>query len=74
MKKNSSLVQLSMSGNSISSECAQLIVEALQHNNTLQVLQLPHYSDDGEERIRSSAEEVNKKRESRNCQVKLEIR
>ena len=73
MKKNNSLVKLVMRGNPISGECAQLIVQALQHNNTLQYLQLPGYSDDVEERIRSLAEEVNKKRESRNCQVKLEV-
>ena len=73
MKKNNSLVRLYMQGNPISGECAQLIVQALQHNNTLQLLWLPRYSDDVKERIRLSAEEVNKKRESRNCQVKLEV-
>ena len=73
MKKNTSLVELYMKGNRISGECARLIVEALQHNNTLQLLWLPSYSDDVEERIRLSAKEVNKKRESRNCQEKLEI-
>ena len=71
MKKNTSLVKLCMWGNPISGECAQLIVQALQHNNTLQQLWLPSYSDDIEKRIRLSAEEVNEKRESRNCQVKL---
>ena len=73
MKKNNSLVELDMYGNPISRECAQLIVQALQHNNTLQDLRLPWYSDDVKKRIRLSAEEVNKKRESRNCQVKLDI-
>ena len=73
MKKNTSLVKLCMYDNHISKECAQLIVEALEHNNTLQILKLPSYSDDVEERIRLSAKEVNKKRESRNCQEKLEI-
>ena len=70
MKKNTSLVQLYMYDNPISGECAQLIVQAFQHNNTLQILLLPSYSDDIEKRIRLSAEEVNKKRKSRN-QVKL---
>ena len=73
MKKNTSLVELYMRNNPISRECAQLIVQALQHNNTLQLLRLPSYSDDIVKRIRLSAEEVNKKRESRNCQVKLYI-
>ena len=74
MKKNTSLVELYMHYNRISGECAQLIVEALQHNNTLQLLDLPFYSGDVKERIRLSAEEVNKKRENRNCEVKLMIR
>ena len=73
MKKNYSLDALIMQHNPISGECAQLIVQALQHNNTLQELCLPDYSDDVKEKIRLSAEEVNKKRESRNCQAKLEI-
>ena len=72
--KNPSLVELDMYDNSISGECAQLIVEALQHNDTLQLLRLPRYSDDVKDRIRLSAEEINKKRESRKCQVKLEIK
>ena len=73
MKKNNSLVRLYMYDNPISTECAQLIVQALQHNNTLQDLWPPSYSYDVNERIRLSAEEVNKMRESRNCQVKLKI-
>ena len=74
MKKNTSLVQLYMHGNPISEKYAQLIVEALQHNNTLQKLCFSlDYSEDIKERIRLSVEEVNKKRESRECQVKLEI-
>ena len=72
--KNTSLVELYMHDNPISGECAQLIVQALQHNNTLQILWLPgSYCEDVKEMIRLSAEEVNKKRESRDCQVKLEI-
>ena len=73
MKKNTSLVELYMYWNPISGKCAQLIVQALQQNNTLQQLMLPSYSDDVEERIRLSAEEVNNKRKSRNCQKKFEI-
>ena len=64
LKKNTSLVELRMFNNPISGECAQLIVEALQHNSTLLLLYLPQYSDDIKKRIRLSAEEVNKKRQS----------
>ena len=74
MKKNTSLVELFMQDTPISGEYAQLIVEGLKHNSTLQILYLPfgyqHYIKEG---IRLSVEEVNKKRESCNCQVKLEI-
>ena len=73
MKKNTSLVRLDINHNRISGECAQLIVQALQHNNTLQLLWLDHYRDDVKEKIRSLQEEVNKKRETHGCQVKLEI-
>ena len=74
MKKNTSLVQLMIGCNPISEECAQLIVQALQYNNTLQELWLNYdYHDDVQEKIRSLQEEVNKKRETRGCQVKLEI-
>ena len=74
MKKNTSLVELFMHDTRISGEYAQLIVEGLKDNNTLQKLYLcfgyQHYIKEG---IRLSVEEVNKKRESCNCQVKLEI-
>ena len=73
MKKNTSLVELYMQGNPISGECAQLIVEALQHNNTLQLLLLPYYIDEAKKSIRSLAKKVNRKRKSRNCLAKLEI-
>ena len=74
MKKNTSLVKLNMQNNPISGECAQLIVQALQYNKTLQWLWLNKgYPDDVKEKIRSLKEEVNKKRETRGCQVKLII-
>jgi len=74
MKKNSSLVELRMPNYPISEECAQFIIQALQHNSTLQLLVLPiGYSEDVKEIIRLLVEEVNKKRESHECQVKLEI-
>ena len=71
--KNTSLVKLFMHHNSISAKYAQLIVEALKQNNTLQQLRLPDYSQDAKEKIRLLVEEINKKRESCECQVKLEI-
>ena len=73
MKKNTSLVKLYMYHNPISGECAQLIVQALQYNNTLQTLFLNDYPDDVKMKIRSLAEEVNKKRETHGCKVKLYI-
>ena len=69
MKKNTSLVELFMDHNPISGECAQLIVQALQYNNTLQHLWLNDYPDDVKMKIRSLAEEVNRKRETRGCQT-----
>ena len=73
MKKNTSLVTLDMDNNQISEKCVQLIVESLQHNNTLQELWLPYYSEDEKKTISLSVEEVNKKRESCKCQVKLNV-
>ena len=73
MKMNTSLVRLDMNHNPISEECAQLIVQALQHNNILQELYLNDYNDDVKEKIRSLQEEVNKKRETHGCQAKVEI-
>ena len=64
LKMNTSLVELCMFDNPISGECAQLIVEAVQHNNTLQLLYLPEYSKEVKKRIKLSAEEVIKKRQS----------
>ena len=73
LKKNTSLVKLWMSHNPISGECARLIVQSLQHNSSLQQLVLPYYHDCVKERIRLSAEEVNRQRESYACQQKLEV-
>ena len=73
LKKNTSLVHLHMNSNPISGECAQLVVQALQYNNTLEVLWLNNYPDDVTMKIRSLQEEVNKKRETHGCQVKLDI-
>ena len=63
MNKNISLIKLDMRGNPISEKYAQLIVQAMQHNKTLQLLWLPsyQYSDDAKEKIRLLAEKINEK-------------
>ena len=74
LERNSCLVTLNMHGNPLGSEAIVNIVRCLEVNNTLQLLGLPNCPQDIQENIRSLHEEVvNKKRESRGCQVKLEI-
>ena len=73
LKKNTSLAELWINNNPIREDKAQLIIKALQENNTLEWLQLPYYPSGVRERIGSLAEEVNNKRKSHECQVKLEI-
>jgi len=57
----------------ISGEAAQHVLQALQHNNTLQWLVLPHYTEDIKKRMKLLEEEVHKERKSRGCQTKLNI-
>ena len=75
MKNNTSLVWLWMSGNKISGEAAQRLLQALNNNDTLEDLVLPSYgyTEDVKKRIRSLQEVINKNRESRGCQTKLNI-
>ena len=73
LERNSCLVKLSMDNNPLSSEAIVNIVRCLEVNNTLQLLGLPDCPQDIQENIRSLQEVVNKKRESRGCQVKLKI-
>ena len=74
VKKNTSLIKLSLCKNPISIECAHIIVEALQHNHVLQQLTLNRdYSHDGKEKIKSLQKDVNMKRETCGCHVTLEI-
>ena len=74
LQRNSCLVKLSMFGNPLSSEAIIKIVRCLEVNNTLQLLGLPDCSQAIQENIIiRSQQEVNKKRESRGCQAKLEI-
>ena len=73
LKSNTSLEGLSMISSKITAEAAQHLIQALQCNDTLQELELSHYTEDAEEKIRSLQEEVNKIRENRDCQIKLNI-
>ena len=74
LQRNSCLVELYMYSNRLSSEAIINIVRCLEVNNTLQLLWLPDCPQAIQQNIRSLQEVVNKKRESRGCQVKLEIR
>ena len=74
LQRNSCLVTLYMWGNRLSSEAIVNIVRCLEVNNTLQLLGLPACPQAIQENNRSLQAVVNKKRESRGCQVKLEIR
>ena len=74
LQRNSCLVKLSMWDNPLSSKAVIKIVRCLKVNNTLQLLWLPNCPQAIQVNIRSLQEIVNKKRESRGCQVKLDIR
>ena len=74
LKNNNCLVKLSMYDNPLSSEAIVNIIQCLKVNDTLQLLGLPECPEDIQENIRSLQEIVNNKRESRGCQVKLEIK
>ena len=74
LERNNCLVTLSMYRNPLSSEAILNIVRCLKVNNTLQLLGLPDCPQGVRENIRSLQEIVNKKRESRQCKVKLEIK
>ena len=74
LEMNSCLVELYMSYNPLSSEAIIKVVRCLEVNTTLQRIRLPVCPQGIQEIIRSMQEAVNKKREGRGCQVKLEIR
>ena len=75
LQRNSCLVELGMYGNHLlSSEAIINIVRRLEVNNTIQFLNIPTFPLDILKKIRSIKQVVNKKRERRGCQVKLEIR
>ena len=72
MKNNSCLVTLGMYGNPLTGEGIVNIVKSLQENNRLELIWLPRRLDYNN--IISSLEgDINKKRQSRGCQVKLGI-
>ena len=71
LERNSCLVTLNMWNNLLSIEAIVNIVQCLEVNNTLQLLWLPKCPHDIQNNIRSLQEVVNKKRETRGCQMKL---
>ena len=73
LQRNSCLVELTLYSNPLSSEAIRNIVRCLDVN-TLQLLQLPKCPQAIQENIRFQQEVVNRKRESRGCQVKLEVK
>ena len=74
LERNNCLVTLSMWGNPLRSEAIINIVQCLEVNDTLQHLGLPGCPQYIQQNIRSLQEVVNKKRQSRGCQVKLDIK
>lgn len=72
MKKNSCLVTLGMYGNPLTGEGIINIVKSLQENNRLELIWLPRRLN-FKERINSLEGSINRKRESRGCQVKIGI-
>ena len=73
LEKNNCLVQLYMHRNPLTGEAMVNIVNSLRVNNTLSVLRLPKCPEDIKKTISSLQEVINKNRESRGCQVMLEI-
>ena len=73
LERNSCLVTLSMYHNPLNSEAILNIVQCLGVNNTLHFLGLPDCPQGIQDNVLSLQEAVNKKRESREFQVKLEI-
>ena len=71
MKDNTSLVCLEMSTDNVSENDIHNIMKALHLNNTVQKLVLNTCLEDVKGKITVLQDIVNKKRESRGCQVKL---
>ena len=68
------MVTLGMYDNPLSTESILKIVRFLKVNNTLQLLGLPDCPQGVKEKVRSTQEAINKKREGGGYQVKLEIK
>ena len=73
LERNSCLVTLYMWGNPLTGEAIVNIVNGLKGNNTLARLVLPECLEDIQKTISCLQEDINEKRESRGCQVKLSI-
>ena len=73
LQRNSCLVTLNMYRNPLTGEAIVNIVNALRGNSTLSLLWLPTCPEDIRKRISSLQEVINMKRQSRGCQMKLEI-
>ena len=73
LERNSCLVKLYMCYNPLTGEAIVNIVNGLKSSNTLKLLWLPSCPERIEKTISSIQEVINKNRESRGCQVKLEI-
>jgi len=75
LQENKHLQRLEMYKNPIeyNERSIPLILHALQHNFTLQLLGLPKYADDIEKEIMTNNETINGKRKALNCEVVLRI-
>ena len=73
LRHNTSLIMLKMGGNMFTEKSAELIVSALQFNDTLQELGLPEYPEESKTRIEDQINVINEKRKNRVNMVKLKI-
>ena len=73
LEKNNCLVTLYMNNNPLTGEAIVNIVNSLKVNSTLAVLGLPKFPEDIKKTFSSLREVINRNRESRGCQVKLDI-
>ena len=65
LRKNTSLVELNISGNQINAKSAKRIIKALADNNTLEYLALPWYKPKHQKDFTKLAKRVSKKRDCR---------
>ena len=71
IKLNSCLVKLWMGFNPISAEAIELILEALQFNNTLKILRIPDYPDNVKTNIKLTEEKLNKMKRNHEFHIKF---